>query len=126
MLDLHRFGRAFATPKGVLPTENRLGEAQVAERGKGESRAPRTCNTRSLGTIPREKGPGPVHATCLRSKELINRHTYAYGIWEGIGCVLVYLQRGATQNTTDTAKKGGELLPVVRRVAPIRFRVGER
>ena len=29
-----------------------------------------------------------------------------------------YLQRGATQNTTDTAKKGGELLPMVRRVAP--------
>ena len=31
-------------------------------------------------------------------------------VWEGIGCVLVYLQRGATQNTTDTAKKGGELI----------------
>jgi len=37
---------------------------------------------------------------------------------QGIGCVLGYLQRGATQNTTDTAKKGGELLPMVRRVAP--------
>ena len=31
-------------------------------------------------------------------------------------------KEGPTQNTTDTAKKGGELLPVVRRVAPIRFR----
>ena len=40
------------------------------------------------------------------------------GFGRGLGCILVYLQRGATQNTTDTAKKGGELLPMVRRVAP--------
>ena len=58
-----------------------------------------------------------------RSLVLINRHTYAYGIWEGIGCVLVYLQRGATQNTTDTAKKGGELIITYIGVGAQRFQL---
>ena len=40
----------------------------------------------------------------------------------GFGRGLGYLQRGATQNTTDTVKKGGELLPMVRRT--VQFSVG--
>ena len=62
---------------------------------------------------------------------LINRHTYTYGILEGIGvCVGVPAKRGQTQNTTGTAPPQKAVNCYLRsaayRVAPIRFRVGER
>ena len=54
-------------------------------------------------------------------------HIHHMGFGRGLGCVLGYLQTGAKLRTQRTQpKKGGELLPMVRRVAPIRFRVGER
>ena len=41
-------------------------------------------------------------------------------------CIGGPAKRGQTQNTTvGTAKKGGQLLPIVRSVAPIRFRMSE-
>ena len=57
-------------------------------------------------------GLSPVGSSFV---EFINRHTYTYGIWEqpgeGIGVCMGTCKEGPTQNTTDTAKKGGELLP---------------
>ena len=65
-------------------------------------------------------------------EELINRHSRAEhrGFWRGLGCVLGYLQSGAklelrTQRWAQP-KKRGKLLPMVRHVAPIRFRVGRK
>ena len=64
------------------------------------------ANTRALGTVTTRERAGPVHATCLRSKELINRHTYAYGIWEGIGvCIGVPAKRGNSEHNGHSQKR---------------------
>ena len=53
------------------------------------------------------EGTSQGSVTGVRFLVLINRHTYAYGIWEGIGvCIGVPAKRRRSQDTTDTAKKG--------------------
>ena len=53
-----------------------------------------------------EKRTEPVHATCLDSEELINRHTYTYGIWEGIGvCIGVPAKRGNSEHNGHSQKR---------------------
>ena len=51
--------------------------------------------------------PGGLRTSAVMvACHFLNRHTYTYGIFEGIGvCMGVPAKRGQTQNTTDTAKK---------------------
>ena len=51
--------------------------------------------------------------------KLINRHTYTYGILEGIGvCIGVPAKRGQTQNTTGITRAHRASEGLLARVAP--------
>ena len=97
------------------PITDRSGDLTVAY-------CPDTCSC-YMGTAwgPHRVTMGPqVVPMCY----LKPAHMY---LWDfGGECVLGYLQSGAKLRTQRALpRKGGELLPMVCRVAPIRFRVGE-